>query len=98
MSETEVNTEKLVNDLKAVARDTEELLRATADTAGEKAAELRERLSAVLSSARTTCERLEQKASASAENTDKAIRDHPYESIGIAFGIGLLIGVVLGRR
>lgn len=98
MSETEVNTEKLINDLKAVARDTEELLRATADSAGEKAAELRERLNTVLTSAKSACQRLEQKASAGAENTDRAIREHPYESIGIAFGVGLLLGVVLGRR
>ena len=33
-----------------------------------------------------------------AMKTDEAIRSHPYESIGIAFGVGVLIGVVIGRR
>lgn len=98
MSESEVNTEKLIGDLKAVARDTEDLLKATADQAGEKAAELRERLNTALESAKSACDRLEGKAKSGAETTDKTIRDHPYESIGIAFGMGLLLGVVLGRR
>ncbi|MCP5518999.1 MAG: DUF883 domain-containing protein [Verrucomicrobiales bacterium] len=98
MSETEVNTDKLISDLKAVARDTEDLLKATADQAGEKAAELRERLNSALGSARSACERLENRALAGAETTDRKIREHPYESIGIAFGVGLLLGVILGRR
>ena len=33
-----------------------------------------------------------------AKKTDEAIRTHPYESIGIAFGVGILIGVLIGRR
>ena len=35
---------------------------------------------------------------ATAKKTDEAIRSHPYESIGIAFGVGVLIGVLIGRR
>ena len=33
-----------------------------------------------------------------AKKTDEAIRSHPYESLGIAFGVGILIGVLIGRR
>ena len=33
-----------------------------------------------------------------AKKTDEAIRSHPYESMGIAFGVGILIGVLIGRR
>ena len=98
MSETEINKDKLVADLKAVARDTQELLRATADQAGEKATEVRERLNAVLNSANTACQRLEARATASVESSDKLVRDHPYESIGVAFGVGVLLGLLLGRR
>ena len=32
-----------------------------------------------------------------AKATDQVIRGHPYESIGIALGVGLLIGVLAGR-
>jgi ElaB/YqjD/DUF883 family membrane-anchored ribosome-binding protein len=98
MSESEINKDKLVADLKAVARDTQELLRATADQAGEKATEVRERLNAVLHSANEACQRLEARATAGVESTDKLVRDHPYESIGVAFGVGVLLGLVLGRR
>ena len=38
------NKEKLVSDLKVVVADAEEILRATAGNAGEKVAELRERI------------------------------------------------------
>jgi ElaB/YqjD/DUF883 family membrane-anchored ribosome-binding protein len=98
MSESEINKDKLLADLKAVARDTQELLRVTADQAGEKATEVRERLNAVLQSANSARQRLEARASASVESTDKLVRDHPYESIGVAFGVGVLLGLVLGRR
>lgn len=33
-----------------------------------------------------------------AHKTDEAVRSHPYESMGIAFGMGVLIGVLIGRR
>ena len=33
-----------------------------------------------------------------AKKTDEAIRSHPYESMGIAFGVGIFIGGLIGRR
>ena len=94
----EVNAEKVVGDLKTLTRDAEAVLHATAGQAGEKISELRSRLATALESAKATCHRLEEKALAGAKAADKTIRDHPYESIGAAFGIGLLIGVLVGRR
>ena len=97
MTTAEAN-ERLVSDLKAVVRDAEELLKATAGQAGEKISEVRNRLAAGLESAKATCHRLEEKTVAAAKATDRCIREHPYESIGAAFGLGLLIGVLVGRR
>ena len=94
----EANMEKLMSDLKAVTRDAEAILQATTGQAGEKMGELRERLSSALDSARATCARLQEKAVAGAKVADKTIREHPYESVGVAFGVGLLIGVLVGRR
>jgi ElaB/YqjD/DUF883 family membrane-anchored ribosome-binding protein len=94
----EANAEKVVGDLKTLTRDAEAVLHATAGQAGEKMHELRSRLSSALESAKATCHRLEEKAVAGAKAADKTIREHPYESIGVAFGIGLLIGVLVGRR
>lgn len=94
----ETNIDKITDDLKTLSRDAEALMHATAGQAGEKAGELRQRLSAALESAKATCRRVEEKAVAGAKVADKTIREHPYESIGVAFGIGLLIGVLVGRR
>ena len=98
MSASEINTDQLIADLKRVVRDSEELLAATANVAGEKAQEMRGRLNATLDSAKAACHRLEQKAVESAKAADKVIRDHPYQSIGIAFGVGILLGVLVTRK
>src|ERR1051325_3121600 len=85
-------------DPKTVAQDAEALMKATASQAGEKVVELRERLSSALESAKVTAQRLEEKTIEAAKATDRTIREHPYQSIGIAFGVGLLIGVLVARK
>jgi ElaB/YqjD/DUF883 family membrane-anchored ribosome-binding protein len=90
--------ERLVNDLKLLVRDSEELLKATAGEAGEKLKEVRARVTKAVESAKETCEDLQETAIKGAKAADETIRSHPYESIGIAFGVGLLVGVLVGRR
>jgi ElaB/YqjD/DUF883 family membrane-anchored ribosome-binding protein len=90
--------QRLAGDLRVLMRDGEELLKATAGEAGEKMKEMRGRLAAVLESAKATCERLQEQTVAAVKATDHVIREHPYESIGIGFGLGLLIGVLVARR
>ena len=97
MTPQEAN-QRLAGDLKVVVRDAEDLLKATAGEAGEKVKEVPSRLMTALDSAKSTCERLQDKTVEAAKATDHVIREHPYESIGIAFGVGLLIGVLVGRR
>jgi ElaB/YqjD/DUF883 family membrane-anchored ribosome-binding protein len=94
----EANMGKVVEDLGTLARDAEAMLHATSGQTGEKITELRGRLASTLESAKATCHRLQDKAVAGAKVADKTIREHPYESIGVAFGVGLLIGVLVGRR
>jgi ElaB/YqjD/DUF883 family membrane-anchored ribosome-binding protein len=98
MSANELNTDKLVADLKRVVRDSEELLQATAGAVGDKAGDLRKRLTEALESAKRTCHHLEDRALEGARAADRTIREHPYQSIGVAFGVGLLIGVLVTRR
>jgi ElaB/YqjD/DUF883 family membrane-anchored ribosome-binding protein len=88
----------LVQDLKTVVHDAEGLLKATAGEVSEKAKEARQRLTAALASARESCSHLEERAIAGAKATDRVIREHPYESLGVAFGVGILLGVLIGRR
>ena len=97
-SEIEESTEKLLQDLKVVVRDGEELLRAGAEDLSEVGTAAREKLAAALEVARETQQRLQERAIAGAKATDRLIRQNPYQSIGIAFGIGLLIGVLAKRR
>jgi ElaB/YqjD/DUF883 family membrane-anchored ribosome-binding protein len=97
-SADQVTREKLVQDLKTVVQDAEELIKATAGELGEKAKEARQRLGSTLAAARQSLAELEKKAIAGARATDRLIREHPYPSIGIAFGLGLLIGVLVNRK
>ncbi|HKM52417.1 MAG TPA: hypothetical protein VJY33_03345 [Isosphaeraceae bacterium] len=59
--------------------------------------EIRARLEAAVEKAKAACERLEEKTVAAAKATDKAVREHPYQAVGIAFGVGILIGVLVAR-
>ena len=59
--------------------------------------ELHAKLETAIEKAKHACERLEEKTAAAAKAADKIVREHPYQAIGIAFGIGLLAGVVAMR-
>jgi ElaB/YqjD/DUF883 family membrane-anchored ribosome-binding protein len=97
-----ISKDKVMDDLKTLARDAEELLKATAgdmgDKMSDKAKEARSRLAVALEQAKVSCEKWEDKTVAAARATDKAIRSHPYESAGAACVLGILIGVLIGRR
>ena len=71
----------------------------TSRTENDKS-ELRAKLDSAIEKAKAMCERLQEQTLAAAKASDKAVREHPYESIGIAFTLGLLIGVLSmrGRR
>ena len=98
MNPSEINTDRLVSDLKSVTKDAEELLKTVSGEQGNGSSELRMRLSSAIESAKATYRSLEEKTVAGAKATDKVIREHPYESLGIAFGLGLLVGVLVTRK
>lgn len=97
-----ISREKVVEDFKTLARDAEELLRVTAGEVAEKMSDeakaARARLATALEGTKGTLQQLEDRAIISARAADQVVRSHPYESIGAAFGLGLLIGVLVGRR
>ena len=98
MNPSEINTDRLVSDLKTVTKDAEELLKTVSGEEGNGSHDIRMRLSSAIESAKATYHRLEEKTVAGAKATDKVIREHPYESLGVAFGMGLLVGVLVGRK
>ncbi len=97
MTSYEAN-QKLTSDLNLVLRDAEELLKAAADAGSENMKEVRSRLALALESGKATYDRLKEKTVKAAQTTDHAIREHPYQSIGVACGVALLLGVLVGRR
>lgn len=94
--------ERLVNDLKAVISDAEEMLHLTADQAGEGAVRLRERVQARLKSARERLTELQasavERAKAAGQAADHYVHEKPWHAIGAAAAVGVVIGLLIGRR
>lgn len=94
--------EQLVSDLKAVISDAEELLSLTADQAGEGAVRLRERVQARLSIARQRLSDVQgraiERAKAAGQAADHYVHEKPWQAIGAAAAVGMVIGLLVGRR
>jgi ElaB/YqjD/DUF883 family membrane-anchored ribosome-binding protein len=82
----------------SILQDAEELLAATAHVAEEKVIEARRRLSAAVAKGKEAWEVIQSRAAAGAKATDEAIREHPYQALGIALGAGVLVGYLVSRR
>ena len=99
---TEASRDKLVQDFKLVIADAEELLRATAAQAGEKVSAARERIEDRLHTAKIRVaeaeEALRVRTREAARVTDEFVHDKPWHAIGIAAAIGLVVGMLIGRR
>ena len=95
---TEKHKQTVENDMGTLADDARALMAATADVAGDKVAEARRRLAAALDSGKQAFGRVREKAVESAEAADQLVRDNPYQTLVIAFGVGAVMGYLLGRR
>jgi ElaB/YqjD/DUF883 family membrane-anchored ribosome-binding protein len=85
------------NDMGTLAEDARALMAATADVAGEKVGEARKRLAASLERAKEIAGRVRDQAVEGAKAADEIVREHPYQAIGIALGVGALIALLLAR-
>jgi ElaB/YqjD/DUF883 family membrane-anchored ribosome-binding protein len=88
----------VVDDLKTLGHDADRLVKATTGDAKDGLIEARARFDKAIVSARRTCEQAEQKVRRSIKATDECVRGNPYQSIGVALGAGLLIGVLATWR
>ena len=97
-----VTKDKLMQDFRVVVADAEELLRATANQAGEKVSAVRERVQESVHRAKIKLAEAEDLlvdgGKQAARATDEYVHDHPWRAVGIAAGIGLLVGLLIGRR
>ncbi len=97
----EVGTEKLMHDFRMVVADAEELLRATAGQAGEKAAAARERIQENLATAKARLAAAEDalvaKTKQAADATDEYVHENPWKAVGVGVGVGLIVGMLISR-
>jgi ElaB/YqjD/DUF883 family membrane-anchored ribosome-binding protein len=91
-------TQAIANDLGTLAEDARALMTATADVAGDKVGEARERLAAALDRAKEIAGRVRDKAVEGAKAADQAVHDKPYQAIGIAFAVGAVVAYFVMRR
>lgn len=94
--------ERALLDLKTLISDTEALVKATAQDVRDETKEIHARVTAALERAKTTYAELQQQGAetgkAVVKRADSIIREHPYQTIGIALGVGLLLGLLAMRR
>ncbi|MFN0067226.1 MAG: YqjD family protein [Limisphaerales bacterium] len=90
--------EALRHDADTLADDARALLTATADVADAKVASARLRLESALHRAHQVMDQAKCKAMDSTRAADTLVRSHPYESLAVAFGVGTLLGCLMGRR
>ena len=96
-----VSKEKLMEDLRMVVADAEELMKATTNQAGEQIAAARSKASDSLRLAKTRLAEAQgsaiERMKLAAQTPDKYVHEKPWQSVGIAATVGILIGVLIGR-
>jgi ElaB/YqjD/DUF883 family membrane-anchored ribosome-binding protein len=97
MNKTIEGENQLAENLHSVTQDAENFVRETGSGLSEKARDARARLAASLAAARAGLSKINEKAIEGAKATDRVIRANPYQSIGVAFGVGVLLGVLITR-
>jgi|SRR5688572_1567320 ElaB/YqjD/DUF883 family membrane-anchored ribosome-binding protein len=97
-----ISADQLLDDLTAVVRDAENLLRATAAQTGEKVDEMRARAEESLRMAKERLSGIEEEtlkhARVLAGEADEYVRGNPWQAVGIAAGVGLVLGLLMSRR
>lgn len=105
MSQTTVQLalgkQKIIEDIKVLLNDSEELLRLSATLPGEGVDALRSRLRDHVDSARSALEGAQTTAQARyrahVDNTAQYVQDKPWQALGVAAGIGFFLGILISR-
>jgi ElaB/YqjD/DUF883 family membrane-anchored ribosome-binding protein len=98
----QLSASQLIDDLTAVIKDAESLLRVTAAQTGDKVEEIRARAEETVRNAKARLGEVEEQALERARefagDADEYVRGNPWQAVGIAAGIGLVIGMLMSRR
>ena len=95
MTAQEGTKEKLVQDLITLVHDAEDLVKATGENLAEKS---KREIMLALNRVKASAGKVEEKAAAQARAADRILREHPYSFVGLAFGLGLVVGLLINRR
>jgi ElaB/YqjD/DUF883 family membrane-anchored ribosome-binding protein len=102
MNTQATTTDQLVSDLKNVMTDAEALLKATSAQTGDRIQEVRAHAEKSLREAKARLGEVEEqalrRAREMADATQEYVRDNPWRSVGVAAGVGLLLGMLISRR
>jgi ElaB/YqjD/DUF883 family membrane-anchored ribosome-binding protein len=94
--------EKLVNDFQSVIADTEELMKFVSNESGGKAQALRDKLDHNLKLAKDYLRDVEgsvvDKSKVAAKVTDEYVHENAWRTVGLAIGVGILIGFLIRDR
>jgi ElaB/YqjD/DUF883 family membrane-anchored ribosome-binding protein len=99
---SDVTRDKLVSDMKTVIADAEELLKATASAAGDRVTAARAKVEESMRTAKVKIAAAEEavvdRAKAAARATDDYVHAHPWKAVGTAAAVGVIVGMLIGRR
>ena len=94
--------DSLVEDFSALLAEAEDLLKHATEETGDKAQALRQQVETRLLNARLRLQELEgdavARAKAASRATDEYVHDHPWQTVGIAAAVGVVVGLLLNRR
>jgi ElaB/YqjD/DUF883 family membrane-anchored ribosome-binding protein len=96
-----ISKQKLKSDWKSLVNDLETVLDEVKNDLGDKASAVRTRLERNLEAAKERLAELEDElkdqANAAAKAADEYVRDNPWQSAGVALGVGFVLGVLISR-
>lgn len=96
---TNTNRDRLVSDLKNLVADAEELLKETASQAGDKIGVARQKIEQSLIEGKKALADAEKnlvaKSKEAVDVADDYVRENPWSAVGIAAGVGLVIGLLI---
>lgn len=94
--------DQLLDDLRLVIKDAEDLLRSTGHQASEGYQLARAKFESTLGNAKESLSTIEEQVTATAreafETTDRYVQQNPWQAVGVGALTGLVVGLWLGRR
>ena len=94
LTDDTVAVEKLVQDVSSLVENAEQLVQASGANLTEPA---KAELAKAMEQVKTRAQRIKEQALSSARATDRIVRRYPYQSLGVVFGAGVLLGVLIDR-